>query len=427
MNFKIYRLFLILGDIFLLFFSLFLVVFLRFKGNIEQFKIHFNYFLPIFVFFILTSTLIRSYRIDKSLSAKEFFKKNFTSIITTFIFSFIYFYLFGGKISPKKNLLIFWILFLIFDTFFKRKFANYFYFKRPKINLLLLGQRKIFERLLKDLQRNLHLGFNVFFIKSFGKASEIPEPKIIVIPPNFDVRKIIDEKNYQEEITKVKTIKDFYENVFEFLPIEYLSKIDILNIANKDRLIYNFFKRLIDLIFGFILMIIFILTFPFIALGIKLSSPGPIFFKQKRVGKSEKEIEIIKFRTLHQEKKDVWIGKDEGLIFPFGKFLRKFHLDELPQAINILKGDLTLVGPRPEQVKIVSELKEKIPYYSLRHLVKPGLTGWAQINIGKYPSVEWTKKKLEYDLFYIKNQNLFLDLIIIFHTLRVLLETSKSY
>lgn len=423
-HFKIYKLILVLVDALSFILSLTLVIVLKFGLTKDILILHLKHFSLVFLFFILIGFLVKIFHPEKNLNQKEFLKKNLVVILGSIIFSLIYFYFFVRTISPKTNLFLFWLLFGIITLFIKRKFATYFYSQR-RINLILLGNQKQFERLINDLNNNPQFGFKVFIFKDYEKINKVPEPKIIILPPKFKPQKLI--QHYQFYLLNSISILNFYENIFEFLPLDYLTENDILTITAKDRRIYFGIKRIIDIFAGFLLLLIFILLLPFITLGIKLSSPGPVFFKQKRVGQNEKEITILKFRTLHREKQNMWINSQEENIFPFGKFLRKFHLDELPQSILILKGDLSLIGPRPEQVPIVEELKEKIPYYSLRHLIKPGLTGWAQINIGKIPTLEGTKRKLEYDLFYLKNQSLFFDLVIIFNTLRALFEFSKHF
>ncbi len=156
---------------------------------------------------------------------------------------------------------------------------------------------------------------------------------------------------------------------------------------------------------------------------IKISSPGPLFFKQVRVGEGEKQFMVYKFRTMREDAESetgaVWAQQNDPRVTGVGRFLRKTRLDELPQIYNVLKGDMSSVGPRPERPEFIEKLKEIIPYYSERHFVKPGLTGWAQI---KYPygaSVDDAIEKLRYDLYYIKNLSLSLDILIVFETFKV--------
>jgi len=162
-----------------------------------------------------------------------------------------------------------------------------------------------------------------------------------------------------------------------------------------------------------------------VALAIRLESKGPVFFRQVRIGEKEKKFMLYKFRTMREDAESatgaVWAQKDDPRVTRLGKYLRKFRLDEIPQLYNVLVGDMSFIGPRPERPEFVEKLKEAIPYYSERHCVKPGITGWAQI---KYPygaSVEDSTEKLRYDLYYIKNTSMPLDLLILLETSKVIL------
>ncbi len=185
------------------------------------------------------------------------------------------------------------------------------------------------------------------------------------------------------------------------------------------------FKRLFDIIFSFLGLLISIILFPFIALAIKIDSPGPVFFCQKRVRKDRKIFTLYKFRTMRitlDQDKELWREKDPSQITRVGKILRKFYLDELPQFFNILKGDISFVGPRPEWLELAKIFEKEIPFYPLRYIVRPGFTGWAQLNFPPSTSIEEAKEKFQYDLYYIKNRSFFLDLAIILKTIRIILK-----
>jgi lipopolysaccharide/colanic/teichoic acid biosynthesis glycosyltransferase len=160
------------------------------------------------------------------------------------------------------------------------------------------------------------------------------------------------------------------------------------------------------------------------AIAIKLESPGPAFYKQERVGKNGKLFTIIKFRSMRQDAEKhgpVWATKDDDRTTYVGSFIRKVRIDELPQLINVLRGEMSFVGPRPERPVFVEQLTEVIPFYSQRHLVEPGLTGWAQVKYDYGASVEDALQKLQYDLYYIKNVSLFFDVWIILQTIKIVL------
>ncbi|MFN7919831.1 MAG: sugar transferase [Bryobacteraceae bacterium] len=181
---------------------------------------------------------------------------------------------------------------------------------------------------------------------------------------------------------------------------------------------YSFALALIGVVLLAPLMLI-------VAVIVRLTSPGPALYRQKRVGFNNEIFTVFKFRSMRQDAEAksgaVWATRDDPRITPLGKFLRKSRIDELPQLFNVLRGEMSLVGPRPERPEFVSTLSEKIPFYRQRHFVKPGITGWAQINYKYGDTMEDTIKKLEYDLYYIKNLTPALDFYIMFHTVKVML------
>ncbi|HEX6730665.1 MAG TPA: sugar transferase, partial [Pyrinomonadaceae bacterium] len=178
--------------------------------------------------------------------------------------------------------------------------------------------------------------------------------------------------------------------------------------------------RAVALIGGVLSLPIVILT----AILIKLDSKGPIFYKQERVGRNGRVFVLAKFRSMRVDAEQdgpVWATKGDDRTTRVGRILRKSRVDEIPQFWNILKGEMNFVGPRPERPHFVAQLAEEIPFYEQRHLIAPGLTGWAQIKYSYGASTEDARQKLQYDLFYIKNQSLILDAIIMFETIKIIL------
>ncbi len=208
-----------------------------------------------------------------------------------------------------------------------------------------------------------------------------------------------------------------YEDIFDRIPISLVKYNWFLeNISTAHNVVYSFTKRLIDFLFSLVIGIIFLLCLPFVALAIKLEDGGSIFYKHERIGKNNRVIKVAKFRSMSQKEKEK--------ITKVGSFLRKTRIDELPQFWSLLNGDLSLIGPRPETPKLVKAYEEEIPYYNIRHLIKPGLSGWAQIYQEQPPKygVDFnnTKDKLSYDLYYVKNRSTLLDLTIILKTFKEL-------
>lgn len=187
----------------------------------------------------------------------------------------------------------------------------------------------------------------------------------------------------------------------------------------------RFIKRVNDVVLSAAGIILVLPFFPLFALAIKLDSPGPIFFRQVRVGEREKNFLLYKFRTMRVDAESatgaVWAQEKDPRVTRVGNFFRKSRIDEIPQLFNVLKGDMSLVGPRPERPEFIEQLKKVIPYYSERHFVKPGVTGWAQVRYPYGASVEDALEKLRYDLYYIKNLSITFDIMIILETIKVVL------
>ena len=186
-----------------------------------------------------------------------------------------------------------------------------------------------------------------------------------------------------------------------------------------------FLRRVNSTLFSFLLLIVCLPLIPFIVLAIKLDSPGPVLYRQKRVGRLGRIFNCYKFRTMRPDAEadtgPTWADDDDPRITRVGRFLRSARLDEIPQLFNVIKGDMAFVGPRPERPEFVEWLGREIPFYSLRHVVRPGVTGWAQISYQYGASLEEAREKLRYDLYYVKHLSLAFDLFIIFQTVKIVL------
>jgi sugar transferase (PEP-CTERM system associated) len=183
-------------------------------------------------------------------------------------------------------------------------------------------------------------------------------------------------------------------------------------------------RRLVSTLTAAVGLLLFLPFFPFVMLLVRLSSPGPIFFRQTRVGLGGRNFTVYKFRTMRMDAEVAgakWATKDDPRVTRVGMFMRKTRLDEVPQLWNVLRGDMGFVGPRPERPEFVPWLSEQIPYFDLRHMIRPGLTGWAQVRYGYGATLAESREKLEYDLYYIKHMSLGLDLLIMFETVKTIL------
>ncbi len=265
------------------------------------------------------------------------------------------------------------------------------------------------------------MGFN--FMGHLNELSlataEIGKDINIILPDNLQARPEVLSKFYQMRTKGIKFYnhKDFYEKLLRRVYLSQLNETWFLeNINYTQKRFYNLVKRFLDLVAGVFTTVIFAVTYPFVALVIKLESKGPVLFVQERVGQGNKIFKIIKYRTMDSTTYTDWTQVNDSRITKVGKILRKIRMDELPQCINLLKGEVSLVGPRPERPHLVDDLCKQVPFYNERHLVKPGITGWAQLNIYA-GSVEESRTKLQYDLYYIKHRGFMFDLEIILKTI----------
>jgi lipopolysaccharide/colanic/teichoic acid biosynthesis glycosyltransferase len=218
---------------------------------------------------------------------------------------------------------------------------------------------------------------------------------------------------------RVRTLSLFYDEWLGKLPVAELERISLLfDIHELHRPSYPPVKRVLDVAISIPGVILFALVTPFVALANIVANPGPLLYRQLRVGKDGNEFTILKFRTMAPGGDVRWTAKSDPRLGRLGRVMRRSHVDELPQFVNVLRRDLSVVGPRPEQPRYVESLREKIPYYDVRHLVRPGMTGWAQVKYGYGGSESDALEKLQYEFFYLRHQSLLLDLRIVGRTLR---------
>lgn len=219
-------------------------------------------------------------------------------------------------------------------------------------------------------------------------------------------------------------VQDIYEDLTDMVPLGLIDEMWFLEHASVEpNFVYDSLKRIMDIALSLPLFLVPVITYPFVWLVCKTKEHrGPVFIFQQRVGVNDNLVNIPKFRSMTVDDSGAWVKQNDQRITKFGSFLRKSRLDEFPQLWSIVKGEISLIGPRPELPKLVELYKQEIPHYNMRHIIKPGLSGWAQIHHEKPPhSVEETKEKLAYDLYYIKHRSLWLDLKIALQTIKTLL------
>ena len=253
-----------------------------------------------------------------------------------------------------------------------------------------------------------------------------------VLVASFNAESIIAEVYHDlmmllERGFKIREYTQVYEEMLYKVPIQFVGK-DFYKYfpfsrSNENKL-YIFFQRAFDIIIAIIGLIIGLFILPIIFIGNALGNRGPLFYSQERVGRNSKPFRILKLRTMivNAEKDGAkWAQKDDKRVTAFGKFLRRSRIDEIPQFYNVLKGEMSVIGPRPERPFFVNELARIIPFYETRHIIKPGLTGWAQVNTRYGSSIDDSLTKLQYDLYYIKHRSIFLDFSISIKTLSTIL------
>jgi lipopolysaccharide/colanic/teichoic acid biosynthesis glycosyltransferase len=220
------------------------------------------------------------------------------------------------------------------------------------------------------------------------------------------------------------SVQDLYEEIFGRIPLSLVNERWFLaRVSSRSSLLYDLLKRGMDLVVSLVLATISLVLYPFVIVAIKLEDHGPVFYFDRRVGRFGREIAIAKFRTMSLEPE-----LSERRVTRVGRFLRRARLDELPQLWSVLRGEQSLIGPRPEKREYVELYRERIPFYDARHLIAPGLSGWAQIYHENHPhfalAEDATREKLSYDLYYVKNRSLWLDITIALKTIKTLLSRS---
>ncbi|MGL5053351.1 MAG: exopolysaccharide biosynthesis polyprenyl glycosylphosphotransferase [Cetobacterium sp.] len=375
-------------------------------------------------FILLSFILLGIYLFDlMNFDTPKYSLKNYSTVIALNTFFFSIWYL----ISWDFWLIVFCVLFTSINIFL-RDIINIFVYRIKPVTIYGSGELKSnLEKSLKKLEGYQYINFK----------DEIEKLELFVEEKEIKLLLLGEIKLEEKEIEKILKIKLKNTRVMGYLDymLEVENKIEVSHI-NEEWLLnaYGFeilrskFQNRLKRIFDIVMSLgIGLSTFPVMiiaAIVVKLESPGPIIYSQARVGENEKEFLVYKFRSMSVDaEKDgaKWAQKNDPRVTKFGNFMRKTRIDELPQLFNVIKGDMSFIGPRPERMVFIKELEKKIPYYGLRHMIKPGLTGWAQVMYPYGATVEDAKNKLEYDLYYIKCYNLYLDIIILFKTLKTVL------
>jgi len=415
------------GDITCLYLSLLGTVF--FSSKEEWVWLHFVPFSIIYFFWLIIFYIFGLYDLKIVKSGPFFYTKILGALLACLGLGIVFFYLtpFFG-ITPKTNLVlnlfIFGVLFIIWRKIFYALFST-----RIFNRIVIIGQNQQAQELAKEISLRPYLGYKLIELDiSRDLLPQIKENKIdtIIIPDNLETNSWLTKNLYQSLPARVNFMDwaKAYEIICNKIPVSFVGQAWFLkNLKEGEKGLYDKTKNKIDIILAGLLLIVFSPLWLVIALLIKLEDGGPIFYSQERVGKDRKLFFLLKFRSMKIDAESktgpVWAKNEDPRATKIGRWLRRMHLDELPQMINVLKGDICLVGPRPERPEFVEELDKEIPYYHIRHLIKPGFTGWAQLKFRYGRSVMDSKEKFQYDLYYMKNRSFLLDIGILLRTFQL--------
>lgn len=454
---------LVLGDIAALYTALGTTLFVRYGTNLtEPWEIHRLPFAVVFFVWILLFFIAGLYEQEVWNANRTVKERILRTIVAAGIVSIVLFYSIPAFVITPKTTLLIQITLSIGIIIGWRMLASLLIRSTSKTNVLFLGTSEEVVSLANTLTHTPHLGYRVIALIHMEHDPPCPEHTIPCIPFTNQLASYIKERGVSLVIASreirsnrelVRILYDvlplgihfmdfatFYETLTGKIPVSLISEVWFLeNLAGSQKRVYRILKRVFDVLLALMVGTIGIFLFPIIAFGILLSTPydvfhtrvkrarpgdGILFFRQERVGKNETIFNFIKFRSQRlgaehmSEAKEM---KNDPRQYPFGKFLRTFYMDELPQIWNVLKGEMSFIGPRPERPTHVAELAKSLPFYKTRLLVPPGITGWAQISMKNDASVEDAPEKLQHDLYYIKNRSLALDLNIALKTLWVIL------
>jgi len=434
------KIILLFGDVAILYLSLWLTLLIRYGADFDfqRWQQHFWPFAIIYFFWLIVFYIAGLYELTLARNNVNFYSTLFRGLMINagLAIAFFYFIPYFG-ITPKTNLFLnLIILTLLFSSW--RQLYNYLLKASALVNnVLFIGKNKETDQISQIIKNNPQLGYRT--IKQIN-------PQDIQTP--FDLLEMATQKNIRTIITAIDPHQDsklvqslyqclplkisfsdlpsFYEKILGKVPISSIGEIWFLeNLTESQKNFYEATKRILDMLIAFTFGVISLILYPLITLAIKLDSPGPIFFKQRRIGQDGQIFKVIKFRSMIKEAEKngaQWADQQDHRITRVGRLMRKTRSDELPQLWNVFIGQMSFIGPRPERIEFVQQLEKEIPYYQIRHIVKPGLTGWAQVNFRYGASVEDSIEKLQYELYYIKHRSLVLDLSIVLRTIKIVLK-----
>ncbi|MFA6270473.1 MAG: exopolysaccharide biosynthesis polyprenyl glycosylphosphotransferase [Candidatus Paceibacterota bacterium] len=432
---------LFLGDILLLYFSLWSALTLRYwtVPSVESWSLHFWPFTIIIGVWVLVFFISGLYEKHTLLLKSRLPNTVFNAQIANSFIAVLFFYFipyFG--IAPKTNLFVYLVISFSFILVW-RIYGDRVLHPLSKQKGIIIGGGEEMKELLEEVNNNPRYGLQFISSVDLNRVTGVDfqdeilsrvyseEVQLIAVDLKSGLVEPILPHLYNLIFSKVKFIDMYkvYEDIFDRVPLSLVRYNWFLeNISTETRATHDILKRIMDITLAFIVGVISLIFYPFVYILIKLDDGGSIFFEQERIGKNNKIIKVKKFRTMT----DSSANSENKKITKVGKWLRKLRIDELPQLWAVFKGDMSMIGPRPEIPALVKNYESEIPYYNIRHLIKPGLSGWAQLYHSDPPKgvadSEKTRRKLSYDLYYIKNRSLMLDFKIAIKTIKALLSRS---
>ena len=434
---------LLVGDLIAFILSLWITLFVRYAQapSLELLISHFIPFSALFVIWIIVFFVAGLYEKHTVILKNKLPSIILNSQIINTACAVLFFYLAPtiapvfAAIAPKFNLFLYLVVSFICVVSW-RLYGYEYVGTKSKQKGILIGSGQEMKELFEEVNNNSR--YSLEFVSSIDLdtidnldfqqeiIARVYAEKISIIAVDLKNEKVepILPKLYNLIFSKIVFIDmhKIYEDIFDRVPISLVQyNWFIENISLSPRSIHAFLKRVMDIALSLFLGFFALLMYPFVFVAIKLEDGGPILISQERVGKNNKTITLYKFRSMKGNDGGRWLTENDNRHTKVGKFLRSSRIDEFPQLWNVLRGDISLIGPRPDILNLGLKLAKEIPYYNVRNIIKPGLSGWAQIHQDKPPqSVIETKLRLAYDLYYIKNRSFLLDLKIALRTLKTL-------
>ncbi len=450
---KIKYFILFIGDIGILYLSLWLTLLIRYQESVspEKWQQHFLPFTLIFAIWLIIFYISGIYSLQIAKNNTTFYSTLFKALGWCVGIAIAYFYILKPGIAPKTNLFLELIILIVLFVAWRQIFNLLVKIKPWQNNILIIGLSDLTLKLAKEINSKPQLGFKVVAIisdnsqnlhnysqdshlieiinppHSFAGLVKIKKIKSIITALNPHQNPELVNKLYECIPLKISfwDLPSFVEKFTNRIPVDTIGQIWFLeNLKESQKIIFEIVKRFMDILFSIVLLILSLPFLPFIYAIVKLNSPGDFLFTQQRTGKRGKKFLAVKIRTMSKNAEingPQWAIKNDPRITRSGRFMRKTRIDEIPQLINVLRGEMSFIGPRPERPEFIEKLEKKIPYYNERLLVKPGLTGWAQINFPYGASEKDALEKLQYDLYYIKNRSFILDISILLKTIKTVL------